>query len=145
MSVKNPMPCCRPWAGNRSNTAIAQPPRRGETPWRGIDRRRFGGHRKGRGSFEVSRRHGCHRLDIPRSRLVSCPPPAEGDKETVGARERRIQDGVASAFEALDAVGLPAIIRPSFTLGGQGGGITYNQEFDTIVRNGLRLCRWEKS
>ncbi|MEC9216440.1 MAG: carbamoyl-phosphate synthase large subunit, partial [Pseudomonadota bacterium] len=79
-------------------------------------------------------------LESPRSRLVSCPPPAEGDKETVGARERRIQDGVASAFEALDAVGLPAIIRPSFTLGGQGGGIAYNQdEFDTIVRNGLRL------
>ena len=79
-------------------------------------------------------------LESPRSRLVSCPPPADGDKETVGARERRIQDGVASAFEALDAVGLPAIIRPSFTLGGQGGGIAYNQdEFDTIVRNGLRL------
>ena len=30
------------------------------------------------------------------------------------------------ALEALDQVGLPAIIRPSFTLGGTGGGIAYN-------------------
>ena len=44
------------------------------------------------------------------------------------------------AFAALDKVGLPAIIRPSFTLGGEGGGIAYNRaEFETIVRNGLRL------
>src|SRR3984893_7358468 len=43
------------------------------------------------------------------------------------------------AIEALETVGLPAIIRPSFTLGGTGGGIAYNaQEFDEIVRGGLR-------
>ena len=35
-------------------------------------------------------------------------------------------------------VGLPAIIRPSFTLGGTGGGIAYNrEEFEAIVRGGL--------
>ena len=39
---------------------------------------------------------------------------------------------------ALDSVGLPAIIRPSFTLGGTGGGIAYNRdEFVEIVRGGL--------
>ena len=44
------------------------------------------------------------------------------------------------ALQALDFVGLPAIIRPSFTLGGEGGGIAYNKaEFETIVANGLRL------
>ncbi len=44
------------------------------------------------------------------------------------------------AMEALDFVGLPAIIRPSFTLGGEGGGIAYNRaEFEEIVNNGLRL------
>src|SRR5467141_1887990 len=44
------------------------------------------------------------------------------------------------AIEALETVGLPAIIRPSFTLGGTGGGIAYNaQEFDEIVRGGLRV------
>src|SRR5690606_17977052 len=42
--------------------------------------------------------------------------------------------------EALEHVGLPAIIRPSFTLGGSGGGIAYNRaEFEEIVKNGLRL------
>ena len=46
------------------------------------------------------------------------------------------EDGMA----ALEHVGLPAIIRPSFTLGGEGGGVAYNsEEFEQIVRNGLRL------
>jgi carbamoyl-phosphate synthase large subunit len=43
------------------------------------------------------------------------------------------------AAEVLETVGLPAIIRPSFTLGGTGGGIAYNaQEFEDIARGGLR-------
>ena len=42
------------------------------------------------------------------------------------------------AAAALDKVGLPAIIRPSFTLGGTGGGIAYNRdEFFEIVQGGL--------
>ncbi|MFT8720662.1 carbamoyl-phosphate synthase large subunit [Acetobacter sp.] len=42
------------------------------------------------------------------------------------------------AREALKNVGLPAIIRPSFTMGGAGGGIAYNkEEFDQIVTGGL--------
>ena len=46
------------------------------------------------------------------------------------------EDGIA----ALEHVGLPAIIRPSFTLGGEGGGVAYNlEEFEQIVRDGLRL------
>ena len=45
---------------------------------------------------------------------------------------------LAEARAALDAVSLPAIIRPSFTLGGTGGGIAYNREqFEDIVRRGL--------
>ncbi len=44
----------------------------------------------------------------------------------------------ADAELALDYVGLPAIIRPSFTLGGAGGGIAYNvEEFKEIVERGL--------
>ncbi|MBU0858549.1 MAG: carbamoyl-phosphate synthase large subunit, partial [Alphaproteobacteria bacterium] len=44
------------------------------------------------------------------------------------------------AMEALDYVGLPAIIRPSFTLAGTGGGIAYNREqFKEIVANGIDL------
>ncbi len=42
------------------------------------------------------------------------------------------------ALEALDDIGLPAIIRPSFTLGGTGGGVAYNrEEFLQIVEGGL--------
>jgi len=43
------------------------------------------------------------------------------------------------ALEALESIGLPAIIRPSFTLGGTGGGIAYNrEEYEQIVTGGLR-------
>ena len=43
------------------------------------------------------------------------------------------------AKQALDLVGLPAIIRPSFTLAGTGGGIAYNaEEYERIVAGGLR-------
>jgi carbamoyl-phosphate synthase large subunit len=42
------------------------------------------------------------------------------------------------AFAVLERTGLPAIIRPSFTLGGTGGGIAYNrEEFEHIIRGGL--------
>ena len=42
------------------------------------------------------------------------------------------------ALAALDQVGLPAVIRPSFTMGGTGGGIAYNrEEFFAIVEAGL--------
>ena len=42
------------------------------------------------------------------------------------------------ADDALKEIGLPLIIRPSFTLGGTGGGIAYNKdEFDKIVTGGL--------
>lgn len=44
------------------------------------------------------------------------------------------------ARNALRDIGLPIIIRPSYTLGGSGGGIAYNmEEFEGKVRNGLKL------
>ncbi|MHB1220160.1 MAG: carbamoyl-phosphate synthase large subunit [Alphaproteobacteria bacterium] len=50
----------------------------------------------------------------------------------------RLVGSMEEAMEALPYVGLPAIIRPSFTLGGTGGGIAYNQdEYGAIVRGGL--------
>ena len=46
------------------------------------------------------------------------------------------------AYAFLDEIGLPAIIRPAFTLGGTGGGIAYNrEEFEEIVRRGLEASR----
>ena len=52
------------------------------------------------------------------------------------------RSGVANTLEqaraVLERTGLPSIIRPSFTLGGTGGGIAYNKaEFDQIVKEGL--------
>jgi carbamoyl-phosphate synthase large subunit len=44
------------------------------------------------------------------------------------------------AHEALETIGFPCIIRPSFTMGGTGGGIAYNkEEFDEICSRGLEL------
>ncbi len=45
---------------------------------------------------------------------------------------------LAEALPALDEIGLPLIIRPSFTLGGQGGGVAYNrEEFLEIIERGV--------
>ncbi|HMJ41289.1 MAG TPA: carbamoyl-phosphate synthase large subunit [Pseudolabrys sp.] len=45
---------------------------------------------------------------------------------------------LSQALEALEDIGLPAIIRPSFTMGGTGGGIAYNKaEFIEIVEGGI--------
>jgi len=49
-----------------------------------------------------------------------------------------IAHNLDEAWEALEVVGLPTIIRPSFTMGGTGGGIAYNrEEFLAIVTTGL--------
>jgi carbamoyl-phosphate synthase large subunit len=60
--------------------------------------------------------------------------------ERIGLESPRSQiaHSLEDAMRGLDAVGLPAIIRPSFTLGGTGGGIAYNrEEFVEIVTGGL--------
>jgi carbamoyl-phosphate synthase large subunit len=56
-----------------------------------------------------------------------------------GERKRRyVEKGLIEALDALPEIGLPAIIRPSFTLGGTGGGIAYNrEEFVESVERGL--------
>ncbi|PIE39309.1 MAG: carbamoyl-phosphate synthase large subunit, partial [Gammaproteobacteria bacterium] len=44
------------------------------------------------------------------------------------------------AYAVLEDIGFPCIIRPSFTMGGSGGGIAYNRdEFETICQRGLEL------
>src|SRR5204863_83756 len=61
------------------------------------------------------------------------------DKIGLASPKSRLVGTLDAAVEALETVGLPAIIRPSFTLGGTGGGIAYNtEEFEEIVRGGLR-------
>ncbi|WP_294237955.1 carbamoyl-phosphate synthase large subunit [uncultured Sphingomonas sp.] len=60
------------------------------------------------------------------------------DKIGLESARSAIAHTEAEALEGLEKVGLPAIIRPSFTLGGTGGGVAYNrEEFIAIVRAGL--------
>jgi carbamoyl-phosphate synthase large subunit len=53
-----------------------------------------------------------------------------------GRTVRSFEEGL----EAVETTGYPAILRPSFTLGGSGGGIAYNrEEFEVLIRRGLEL------
>jgi carbamoyl-phosphate synthase large subunit len=71
------------------------------------------------------------------------------DREEFAAAMARIGlavpiGGIARSWDEAEALleisGFPAIVRPSFTLGGTGGGIAYNRdEFEPIVRRGLEL------
>jgi carbamoyl-phosphate synthase large subunit len=60
------------------------------------------------------------------------------DRIGLESARSHIAHSEAEALVGLEKVGLPAIIRPSFTLGGTGGGVAYNrEEFLEIVRKGL--------
>ncbi|SET76271.1 carbamoyl-phosphate synthase large subunit [Oceanicella actignis] len=49
-----------------------------------------------------------------------------------------VANSIEEAMAAIDHVGLPAIIRPAFTLGGTGGGVAYNRaDYEAICRAGL--------
>ena len=60
------------------------------------------------------------------------------EKIGLDSPESQVVKSMAEAHEALEKIGLPLIIRPSFTMGGIGGGIAYNKaEFERIVAGGL--------
>src|SRR3546814_248746 len=60
------------------------------------------------------------------------------DKIGLESARSRLAHTMEEALEALEFTGLPSIIRPSFTLGGTGGGVAYNkEEFKRIVAEGL--------
>ncbi|MGZ3266125.1 MAG: carbamoyl-phosphate synthase large subunit, partial [Croceibacterium sp.] len=60
------------------------------------------------------------------------------DKIGLESARSGVAHSVDEALAVLRHTGLPAIIRPSFTLGGTGGGIAYNKaEFEAVVRTGL--------
>lgn len=74
-------------------------------------------------------------LENPRAAIASSPAIKDENGKTVGYDR---PTGVAEAMKALDQIGLPAIIRPAFTLGGTGGGVAYNkEEYEHIVRSGI--------
>ncbi|SNS04936.1 carbamoyl-phosphate synthase large subunit [Sphingomonas laterariae] len=60
------------------------------------------------------------------------------DKIGLESARSRVAHTIDEAVAALEFTGLPAIIRPSFTMGGTGGGVAYNrEEFIQIVTSGL--------
>jgi len=69
-------------------------------------------------------------LENPRATIVTAPIGANGRKD--------LKAGVTLALAALEEIGLPAIIRPAFTLGGTGGGVAYNRaEYEHFCRSGM--------
>jgi carbamoyl-phosphate synthase large subunit len=69
-------------------------------------------------------------LENPKATIVTAPRKENGRYD--------IRAGLDLCMEALEDVGLPAIIRPAFTLGGTGGGVAYNRDdYLEICRRGL--------
>ncbi|MBV2359671.1 carbamoyl-phosphate synthase large subunit [Thalassococcus sp. CAU 1522] len=69
-------------------------------------------------------------LENPKATIVTAPKRADG--------KRDLTEGLRMAMDALDDIGLPAIIRPAFTLGGTGGGVAYNREdYEYYCRSGM--------
>jgi len=66
-------------------------------------------------------------LENPRATIVTAPRREDGSTD--------LEAGVQLALAELEDIGLPAIIRPAFTLGGTGGGVAYNRE------DYLHICR----
>ncbi|MFG6563080.1 carbamoyl-phosphate synthase large subunit [Sulfitobacter sp. 1A13421] len=69
-------------------------------------------------------------IENPKATIVTAPTREDGKKDLAA--------GVNLALEALEYVGLPAIIRPAFTMGGTGGGVAYNREdYEFYCRSGM--------
>ncbi len=69
-------------------------------------------------------------LENPKATIITAPKLANGSAD--------LSEGIRLAVEALPDIGLPAIIRPAFTLGGTGGGVAYNREdYQHYCRTGM--------
>ncbi len=80
---------------------------------------------------------GKHADPIERQRAVDAFA-RDWDSNEPERKRRYVSKGLQEALEALDDIGLPAIIRPSFTMGGTGGGIAYDsEEYIEIIQSGL--------
>ena len=69
-------------------------------------------------------------IENPKATIVTAPKMDNGKFD--------YNAGVKIAIDAIEYVGLPAIIRPAFTLGGTGGGVAYNRdEYEFYCRTGM--------
>ncbi len=59
-------------------------------------------------------------IENPKATIVTAPKKSDGSTD--------LDAGIQIALDELDEIGLPAIIRPAFTMGGTGGGVAYNRE-----------------
>ncbi|WP_281985210.1 carbamoyl-phosphate synthase large subunit [Thalassorhabdomicrobium marinisediminis] len=75
-------------------------------------------------------------IENPKATIVTAPTK---NKDAARVTDKfDINAGLAIAMEALEEIGLPAIIRPAFTLGGTGGGVAYNREqYEHFCRTGM--------
>ena len=115
------MRCCRPWADRPRSTS-----------------------RWSCTTAACSRSYGCELIGA-NARAINVAEDRKLFAEAMAQIGLRCAAGrtvttVDEALVAVEETGFPAIIRPSFTLGGSGGGIAYNyEEFEAIVRRGLDL------
>ncbi|MEM5467576.1 carbamoyl-phosphate synthase large subunit [Celeribacter marinus] len=69
-------------------------------------------------------------IENPKATIVTAPKLSHGKYD--------ISAGLKQAMDALEEIGLPAIIRPAFTLGGTGGGVAYNRDdYEHFCRSGM--------
>ncbi len=69
-------------------------------------------------------------IENPKATIITAPKRDDGSKD--------LDEGVRLALEELEEIGLPAIIRPAFTLGGTGGGVAYNRDdYMHFCRSGM--------
>ncbi|WP_300071760.1 carbamoyl-phosphate synthase large subunit [uncultured Ruegeria sp.] len=69
-------------------------------------------------------------LENPKATIITAPKNENGSAN--------LDAGVQMALDELEEIGLPAIIRPAFTLGGTGGGVAYNREdYIHFCRSGM--------
>ena len=75
-------------------------------------------------------------IENPKATIVTAPTK---DKTAPRITDKfDIPAGIAIAMDALEDIGLPAIIRPAFTMGGTGGGVAYNrEEYEHFCRTGM--------
>ncbi|MEN8895447.1 MAG: carbamoyl-phosphate synthase large subunit [Yoonia sp.] len=75
-------------------------------------------------------------IENPKATIVTAPTK---DAEAVRVTDKfDIKAGLELAIDALEEIGLPAIIRPAFTMGGTGGGVAYNrEEYEHFCRTGM--------
>jgi hypothetical protein len=133
--IEKERPALCPTMGGQTalNTALALDNGGAGEVRRGDDRRQARGHRQGRGPRAVPRGDGPDRAGEPEAPTPPTIAAREEYEDGLAAaptwkaglrREERARTRGAEAFK----LGLPAIIRPAFTLGGTGGGVAYNRE-----------------